>query len=57
MTNFYSNLGGDRWGILIDDFVYGDEDMTNGQGQKIALIDTGNISIQLPQYVWENMFV
>lgn len=48
-TNFYSNLGRDQWGLSIDDFLYGTLDMTNNQGAKIALIDSGNVSIQLPQ--------
>lgn len=56
-TNFYSNLGRNQWGLLIDDFLYNDQDMTNGQRAKIALIDSGNVSIQLPQFVWENVLV
>lgn len=56
-ANYYSNLGRDKWGLLIDDFLYNDQDMTNGQKAKIALIDSGNVSIQLPQFVWENVLV
>ena len=56
-TNYYSNLGRDKWGLLIDDFLYDERDMTNSQGPKIALIDSGNVSIQLPQYVWENVLI
>lgn len=56
-TSFYSNMGLDRWGLLIDDFLYNDQDMTNGQRAKIALIDSGNTSIQLPSYVWQNVLV
>lgn len=56
-ANYYSNLGKDNWGLLIDDFLYDDNDMTNGQKAKIALIDSGNISIQLPQFVWDNVFI
>jgi hypothetical protein len=40
---------------LIDDFLYNDKDMTNNQGPKIALLDTGNSSIQLPEFVWRNI--
>lgn len=29
--------------------------MTNNQGPKIALLDTGNSSIQLPEFVWRNI--
>jgi hypothetical protein len=28
-NNIYSNLGRDKWGLLIDDFLYNDKDMTN----------------------------
>lgn len=31
--------------------------MTSNQGPKIALIDSGNVSIQLPLYVWENVLI
>ncbi len=27
-ANYYSNLGRDKWGILIDDFLYNNIDMT-----------------------------
>lgn len=56
-ANYYSNLGRDKWGLLIDDFLYDYNDMTNNQSAKIALIDSGNVSIQLPQFVWENVLV
>ena len=39
----------------MDDFLYGDLDMTSGQGPKIALIDSGNTSIQLPEFVYTNV--
>lgn len=48
-ANYYTNLGRDKWGLLIDDFLYDNNDMTNGQSAKIALIDSGNVSIQLPK--------
>ena len=31
--------------------------MTNGQLAKVALIDSANVAIQLPQYVWENVLI
>lgn len=55
-ANYYSNLGKNKWGILIDDFLYDDMDMTNGQKAKIAFIDSGNITIQLPQFVFDNVY-
>lgn len=55
--NYYSNLGRNNWGLLIDDFLYNDQDMTNGQLAKVALIDSGSVAIQLPQFVWENVLL
>jgi hypothetical protein len=28
-ANYYSNLGGDYWGLMIDDFMYSGQDMTD----------------------------
>jgi hypothetical protein len=30
-ANYYSNLGGDYWGLMIDDFMYDSTDMTDNQ--------------------------
>ena len=30
-ANYYSNLGGDYWGLMIDDFMYANEEMTENQ--------------------------
>lgn len=51
-TNVYTNLGRTQWAVMIDDFLYGSDDMTRGQRAKVALIDSANSSIQLPQNVW-----
>jgi len=53
-ANYYSNLGGDYWGLMMDDFAYGDVDMTENQQQKIAFIDSANTTIQLPEFVFNN---
>ena len=39
---------------MMDDFAYAGKDMTNNQGPKVALLDSSNITIQLPQTVFEN---
>lgn len=39
----------------MDDFMYNGIDMTEGQGPKVAIIDSGNITIQLPEFVFDNM--
>ena len=40
---------------MMDDFMYNGIDMTEGQGPKVAIIDSGNITIQLPEFVYNNM--
>lgn len=39
----------------MDDFLYNNLDMTGDQQAKIALIDSGNTSIQLPQTMFDNV--
>ena len=41
----YSNLGQGKWGLLIDDFLYNDIDMTEEQQAKVAVIDSVNTAI------------
>lgn len=53
--NYYSNLGRDHWGLMIDDFMYNGVDCAPGQGAKIAIIDSANTTIQLPGSVFDNM--
>ena len=53
--NYYSNLGRDNWGLMMDDFMYNGIDMTEGQGPKVAIIDSGNVTLQLPEFVFDNM--
>jgi hypothetical protein len=43
--NYYSNLGRDHWGLMMDDFMYNGIDMTAGQGPKVAVIDSANITL------------
>lgn len=54
--NYYSNLGRDHWGLMIDDFEYAGRDMAPMQGgAKIAIIDSANVTIQLPEQVYDNL--
>lgn len=55
--NYYTNLGLQQWGLLMDDFLYDGEDMTNGQRAKIALIDSASVGIMLPQFVWDGILI
>ena len=43
--NYYSNLAIGKWGLLMDDFLYNDIDMTGDHSAKLGLIDSGNTSI------------
>ena len=53
--NYYSNLGRDHWGLMMDDFMYHGVDMTDQTGAKIAIIDSANVTIQLPELVFDNL--
>ena len=44
-VNYYSNLAINKWGLLMDDFLYNEVDMTRNHKAKLALIDSGNSSI------------
>lgn len=34
-----------KWALQIDDLRYGDQDVTEGMGAKLAIIDSGNSTI------------
>ena len=53
--NFYSNLAIGKWGLLMDDLKYGVRDMMVDQKGKIALIDSGNSSIQVPNSIFNTI--
>ena len=53
--NYYSNLAVGKWGLLMDDFMYNGIDMTGDHFAKIALIDSGNFSIQIPATMFDNV--
>lgn len=48
-ANWYTNLGIGKWSLLMDDFMYGNADITGEGHAMMAIIDSGNSSIQLPQ--------
>ena len=50
---YYSNVGFNEWALLADHVMYGGDHVTNDDAKtlihtKIAIIDSGNNSIQLP---------
>lgn len=51
----YSNLSTDKWGLQMDNFTYAGIDMTGDHLQKIAYIDSGNTSIQIPATMFERV--
>jgi len=53
--NYYSNLAIGKWGLLMDDFLYNSVDMTGDHQAKLALIDSGNFSIQIPATMYKNI--
>lgn len=46
--NWYENIGVDHWAVLMSDVLYGEKDIQGSVGGKMALIDSGNRSIQMP---------
>jgi hypothetical protein len=44
-----------KWGLLMDDFLYNDVDMTRDHQAKLALVDSGNTSIQIPMTIFKNL--
>jgi hypothetical protein len=54
-VNYYSNLAINKWGLLMDDFLYNDVDMTRNHQAKLALVDSGNTSIQIPMTIFTNL--
>lgn len=63
--NYYSNVGQNRWALLMDHLQYGqqslrdqisaDDEADDFSNTKIALIDTGNSSIQIPDSEFQNL--
>ena len=47
--NYYPNAATSHWAVMMDDVSYDDKDIQGAVGGKIALIDSGNTSIQLPE--------
>ena len=45
---YYSNIGLNHWAVLMDDIQYGTVPIGGNGGGKMALVDSGNTSIQLP---------
>lgn len=46
--NYYSNIGLNHWSVLMDNFKYGNAGISGSGNGKMALVDSGNTSIQIP---------
>jgi len=46
--NYYSNIGLNHWSVLMDSFKYGEAAISGTSNGKMALIDSGNMTIQVP---------
>ena len=51
--NYYPNSGVGYWGVMMDDVSYDSRDIQGSVGGKVAIIDSGNTSIQLPNSEFE----
>jgi hypothetical protein len=47
--NWYPNTATSHWGVIMDDVQYNNQDIQGTVGGKLALIDSGNTSIQIPE--------
>jgi hypothetical protein len=45
---YYSNIGTNKWAVYMDDVQYGKKQIPNRNGGKMAIIDSGNTTIQIP---------
>lgn len=54
--NYYKNMAVGKWGLFMDDFRYGGEEVNTNGHAMIALIDSGNYSIQVPESYFLSMF-
>ena len=50
--NYYSNLAVGKWGLLMTDFLYGNIDCSSDHKALVALIDSGNTTIQIPNSMY-----
>jgi hypothetical protein len=53
--NWYPNTATSHWGVIMDDVQYNNQDIQGKVGGKLALIDSGNTSIQLPASEFEQL--
>lgn len=53
--NWYPNTAKTHWGVLMDDVSYNNQDIQGSVGGKLALIDSGNTSIQIPHSEFEQL--
>ncbi len=55
MATYFSNIGFQEWALLVDHIIYDGEHAVDEKNQvtvvhtKMAIIDSGNNSIQIPQ--------
>ena len=54
--NYYANLAVGKWGLLMDDIYYNDHELSGNHHAMIALIDSGNTSIQMPKSMYLKVF-
>ena len=49
--NYYPNIGVNHWAVMMDDVQYSNMGLgsSNTIGGKMAIIDSGNTSIQIPE--------
>ena len=52
---YYNNIGLNYWAVLMDDVQYDKQGLGMNTGGKMAIIDSGNTSIQIPASQFEEL--
>ena len=54
--SYHANIGADYWALPTEMIEYGDDKMTDLKSPIRTLIDTGNSTIQLPDYIFNKVY-
>ena len=53
--NYYNNLGIGKWGLMMDEMTYNNVDVSKDHHAMMALLDSGNSTIQIPLSMYTKM--
>ena len=53
--NYYNNMAIGKWGLALESMTYGALEISAYDQMKLAFIDSGNFSIQMPDKVFQKL--